>query len=450
MSAGYQLKIESAFDATVYRIVEIDEEYTFEDLSYLILELFEFDYEHLYMFSLKRKPYDPEGIYEPSMGYGTPADEVSLKDVGANTRNKYLYLYDFGDEWMFYITIQKKIEVNTDFQAKVIKTQGKLCQYPNWEDDMDLRELEEDDIGNDMMVTGVQKQDEIIIENLRKLPAVLQQMWIYLVENVITAAGDYELEQFALLEKAELLEIEESGERLSLRVFYGEGDFRQYDVLGILKKRYNLEQTILSLVGFYGVIEKSVLHEILCEYSDILNIEWELVEEAEEKLGQWNCLKIAPDENQGFYFSSFCSEITKMVLEKRKQYPVKRYKELVIEDETVLLMGNGKALSTVYGETFQYLFLNQGWNPVEAEQLLDCLVTCIAIGYTKEEYQRYLDECFEQKEIVMTKTMEKKLLKFREEFPSAVLKGYTWGEYEKDRTDGYHQLSLFEEELPFS
>ncbi len=75
------------------------------------------------------------------MRRGTPADEVCLKDMGANTRNKYLYLYDFGDEWMFYITIQKKIEVNNDFQAKVIKTQGKLCQYPNWEEDW------EDEVG---------------------------------------------------------------------------------------------------------------------------------------------------------------------------------------------------------------------------------------------------------------------------------------------------------------
>ena len=35
------------------------------------------------------------------------------------------------------------------------------------------------------------------------------------------------------------------------------------------------------------------------------------------------------------------------------------------------------------------------------------------------------------------------------EFPSAALKGFTWGEYEKDRKDGYQQLSLFDEESPF-
>ena len=50
----------------------------------------------------------------------------------------------------------------------------------------------------------------------------------------------------------------------------------------------------------------------------------------------------------------------------------------------------------------------------------------------------------------LTKPMRKVFLKFRNEFPSAALKGHTWGEYEKNgRKDGYHQLSLFEEELPF-
>ena len=52
--------------------------------------------------------------------------------------------------------------------------------------------------------------------------------------------------------------------------------------------------------------------------------------------------------------------------------------------------------------------------------------------------------------IALTKNMRKKLKKFRDEMPSAALKGYTWGEYERHRKDGYHQMSLFEDELPFS
>lgn len=56
---------------------------------------------------------------------------------------------------------------------------------------------------------------------------------------------------------------------------------------------------------------------------------------------------------------------------------------------------------------------------------------------------------FEENGIHLTKRLKKLFQEFRNEFPSAALKGYTWGEYEKNRKDGYRQLTLFEEEIPF-
>ena len=62
----YQLKIESAFNRNIYRIMEISGDRTFAELSDCILDAFEFDKDHLYMFSLNRKAYDPNGIYHPT------------------------------------------------------------------------------------------------------------------------------------------------------------------------------------------------------------------------------------------------------------------------------------------------------------------------------------------------------------------------------------------------
>lgn len=61
----YQLKVIPAFNSNIYRLLELDGSCTFAALSDLILDAFEFDHDHLYMFSLGRKPYDPNGIYSP-------------------------------------------------------------------------------------------------------------------------------------------------------------------------------------------------------------------------------------------------------------------------------------------------------------------------------------------------------------------------------------------------
>lgn len=131
----YQLKIVSAFDNQIYRVLEIDGSRTFADLSDAILDAFEFDHSHLYMFSQSRKPYDPNGIYHPMSDGDILADEVRLRDVKPVVRNKYLYLYDFGDEWMFYITVTGIRETDREIPVTTLQSQGDLCQYPDWEED---------------------------------------------------------------------------------------------------------------------------------------------------------------------------------------------------------------------------------------------------------------------------------------------------------------------------
>lgn len=133
----YQLKVIPAFNSNIYRLLELDGSCTFAALSDLILDAFEFDHDHLYMFSLGRKPYDPNGIYSPGGRAEKRADRVRLQDVAPVKRNKYLYLYDFGDEWIFYITVMKIWEADQKISAKVVQSQGTLCQYPNCEDDWD-------------------------------------------------------------------------------------------------------------------------------------------------------------------------------------------------------------------------------------------------------------------------------------------------------------------------
>lgn len=98
MALILKLKISLVENESIYRVIEIGGNETFERLADTILDAFAFDRDHLYMFSTKRKPYDAGGIYHPLAEKEKSSDEIRLCDVGPKVRNKYLFLYDFGDE----------------------------------------------------------------------------------------------------------------------------------------------------------------------------------------------------------------------------------------------------------------------------------------------------------------------------------------------------------------
>ena len=54
----YDLKIEPKYHKDIYRIIRIDGSKTLDNLCGEILSAFNFDDNHLYMFSLKRKKFD--------------------------------------------------------------------------------------------------------------------------------------------------------------------------------------------------------------------------------------------------------------------------------------------------------------------------------------------------------------------------------------------------------
>lgn len=439
----YQLKIISAFDSQTYRVLEIDGNRTFADLSDAILDAFEFDHSHLYMFSRSRKPYDPNGIYHPMSNGNTLADEVRLKDVKPVVRNKYLYLYDFGDEWMFYITVTGIRETDQEIPVTILQSQGKLCQYPNWEED------EISDEAGDLVITVVDEADDVVTERLRAVPALLQRMWIRLIERELCLAGDEETYLLYRLEAAGLVDVDETKEHLYLKVKCGKKSWNEYGISNLLRKQCKLENTLLSLVGIYGVIERDILYKVLCDHSTVpLCSERELAV-VTERLGHWNFWTLMEMDDGKIYISTFCKAITGEILQKREEFPVKWYR--VFEDSVreVLASGNWKPVFPVYGRIYSHLFFECGWNPEIVGELLEQLLICVAVGMSEQEYFKWICDSFEENGIPLTKRMKKLFRELRNEFPSAVLRGYTWGEYEKNRIDGYRQLTLFEEESPF-
>lgn len=81
---------------------------------------------------------------------------------------------------------------------------------------------------------------------------------------------------------------------------------------------------------------------------------------------------------------------------------------------------------------------------------MEHLVKYVATRDTGQEHFTWIDGVMKESNMLLTRAIRKMFHEFRNELPSTALEGYTWGEYEKDsKKDGYHQLLLFEEELPF-
>ena len=158
MGTKYTLRVyPDGMSRQVSRVIEIGGDETLDDLCSVILDSFDFDHDHLYEFLMNKKwgrglryVYQPRGFY-PLMSYGEddPTTDVTLDEVGLyRGRNIYLH-YDFGDDWLFTIHVNKAEEVEGIPRTTLIKSNGELKQYPDWDEDEDedwcAKEEEEED-----------------------------------------------------------------------------------------------------------------------------------------------------------------------------------------------------------------------------------------------------------------------------------------------------------------
>ena len=119
----------------VYRVLEICGEDTLMDLCDVILDSFDFIDEHLYEFCIDNGPYS-EGNYqrEPDSP-GDKSADVALNKLRLQKGQKFILHYDFGDDWMFVINVQRIDEVKLYEEPAVIKEKGEVEQYPDWDEE---------------------------------------------------------------------------------------------------------------------------------------------------------------------------------------------------------------------------------------------------------------------------------------------------------------------------
>ena len=132
--ARYTFKVYPAGQGrTAYRTMEISGKETLDRLCEYILESFGFIHEHLYEFCMDNKMYS-EDSYQYDPEDGGPSTDIAIDKIGLVKGQNFSLHYDYGDDWMFTIHVQKLEDEAQETGPKLIKSVGHVEQYPNWEE----------------------------------------------------------------------------------------------------------------------------------------------------------------------------------------------------------------------------------------------------------------------------------------------------------------------------
>lgn len=119
MSKSYQLKITiKNSKPPIWRRVLIPDGITFRDLDDIIEEIFGWEHEHMFEFCFDREMYFTGS---PILQSNDTVDEQI--DPWLSENESFTYIYDFGDNWIHTIKVEKILEREERF-PKVIKSKG--------------------------------------------------------------------------------------------------------------------------------------------------------------------------------------------------------------------------------------------------------------------------------------------------------------------------------------
>ncbi len=80
---------------------------------------------------------DSEDSYRYDPENGGPSTDIAIDEIGLVKGQNFLLHYDYGDDWMFTIHVQKIENETKKISPKLIKAAGHVEQYPDWGEEED-------------------------------------------------------------------------------------------------------------------------------------------------------------------------------------------------------------------------------------------------------------------------------------------------------------------------
>ena len=134
---GKSLVLSVSAGTGCYRHIKISENVTLFKLHQTILDAFDFFDDHMHSFFMNNRAWDDDAEYicpggDKARGF---TDKVKLSKFQLSKGVRFLYIFDFGDEWWFQIKVLNTTDEVTA-QPVVLKCVGEVYQY-GFEDDND-------------------------------------------------------------------------------------------------------------------------------------------------------------------------------------------------------------------------------------------------------------------------------------------------------------------------
>ena len=118
----YELKITlSGIKPSICRTIQIEENRTFFELHVAIQIAFGWENSHMHIFEIGDDRIGMSEFDEFEDDHTIEEKTIRLFQTGLNEKDKFEYIYDFGDHWVHEIQVTKILEPKKTFYPKCIK-----------------------------------------------------------------------------------------------------------------------------------------------------------------------------------------------------------------------------------------------------------------------------------------------------------------------------------------
>ena len=109
MTYQFKIQLKNVSNPKVWRRIQVPSHYSFEEFHKVIQFAFGWEFSHLFFFSPTGYNSQPmiEMNYEMLDEDSLEAETTLLSDIFVSEKQKFTYLYDFGDDWKHQITLEK-------------------------------------------------------------------------------------------------------------------------------------------------------------------------------------------------------------------------------------------------------------------------------------------------------------------------------------------------------